>query len=76
MSDPAGHDDPECARDVRALTGSLLLGVVLGGAIGVTRYGLFTMGNVAMVGLGVIVSVSLHALVVALRPARDSKPAE
>lgn len=62
--------DPVAARDRRALTFSILLGVVLGALVGVPRYGLFSMGNVSMMGLGMILVVSIHAAVIAILPAR------
>jgi hypothetical protein len=66
------RDDPEDARAKRGLTFSILLGAALGGLVGVTRYGPLSMGNVAMIGLGIIVVVSAHAAVIALLPARGT----
>ena len=63
--------DPGDASDRRALTLSIVVGVILGALIGVPRYGLFSMGNVSMMGLGMIVTVSVHAAVIAILPARD-----
>jgi hypothetical protein len=63
--------DPIDARDKRALTLSIVVGVVLGALLGATRYGFFSMGNVACMGLGLIVVVSLHAAVIATLPRRE-----
>ncbi len=63
-------DDPNGPSDVRALRISFLLGVVAGLGHGIPRYGMFSIGNVGMVGLGIIVVVGLHAALIALLPPR------
>ncbi len=65
-------DDPNGPSDVRALRISFLLGVVAGLGHGIPRYGFFSIGNIAMVGLGIIVIVGLHAAVIALMPSRGT----
>lgn len=69
-------DDPNGPSDVRALRISFLLGVVAGLGHGVPRYGFFSIGNVGMVGLGIIVIVGLHALLIALMPPRGKGDAQ
>lgn len=64
--------DPNGPSDVRALRISFLLGVVAGLGHGIPRYGFFSIGNVGMVGLGIITIVGIHALVIALMPARGT----
>ena len=71
MSDALGEsDDPHAAADIRALRRSFLVGAVIGGLWGSCRYGFFSMQNVAMVGLGIITLVALHALWVGISPSR------
>ena len=59
----------DCGR--RGVTWSILLGIALGGAVGAPRYGIFSVGDVAMIGLGVIVCCGVYALIVAFGPARS-----
>lgn len=59
-------------RDVRNAKIAFWIGIVAGLGHGVPRYGLFRMETVAMMGLMVIVSVSLYAAIVALKPARKT----
>ena len=61
---------PEECRDLRAVKISFWLGVLAGAGHGIPRYGVFSIGNVGMIGLGIIVALGLHASVVALKPAR------
>lgn len=63
-------NDPHDASDVRALTISFVLGAIVGCMYGAFRYGLFSMQNLAMVGLGIITVVSLHAAWIGIRPSR------
>jgi hypothetical protein len=63
-------NDPHAAGDVRALRMSFLGGAVLGAIYGTSRYGFFTMQNIAMAGLGIITLVALHAAWIGIRPAR------
>ena len=63
-------NDPHAAADVRALRYSFLAGALIGGIYGSCRYGFFSMQNVAMIGLGIIVLVSFHAAWVGIRPSR------
>ena len=67
---PPETNDPHASSDVRKLRLSFTIGAVLGAILGTTRYGFFTMQNVAMVGLGIIVAVSCHAAWVGIRPSR------
>ena len=62
--------DPHAASDVRALKISFLTGAGLGCLYGASRYDFFSMQNVAMVGLGIITVVSLHAAWIGIRPSR------
>jgi hypothetical protein len=55
----------------KRITLAILLGIAIGAAHGIPRYGLFTLGNVAMMGLGIITTLGVYALIVALRPASD-----
>ncbi len=70
MSDTTPEDDARDRKDRRGLAIAFWVGVAVGAAHGIPRYGLFTISNVAMVGLGIIVSVGLYAAWIALRPAR------
>lgn len=63
-------NDPHAVSDVRALRFSFLGGAALGAIVGTSRYGFFTMQNVAMTGLGIITLVALHAAWIGLRPSR------
>lgn len=63
-------DDPNGPSDVRALRISFLLGTVAGLGHGIPRYGMFSIGNLGMVGIGIIVIVGLHAALIALMPSR------
>ncbi len=63
-------NDPHAAGDVRALRLSFYAGAILGGIYGSYLYGLFSMQNLAMVGLGIITTVSLHAAWIGIRPSR------
>ncbi len=62
--------DPHAAADVRALRISFLTGAVIGGVHGTIRYGFFMMQNIAMIGLGIITVVALHAAWIGIRPSR------
>ena len=71
MSDaPTEATDPHAASDVRALRISFLTGAVIGGVHGTIRYGFFMMQNLAMIGLGIITVVALHAAWIGIRPSR------
>ena len=72
MSD---SNDPACRKDCRIFTWSMVFGAIVGAALGIPRYGLFSMSNVAMIGLGMIVVVAVAAAVIALMPARPLPPA-
>ena len=63
---------PTDRRDRRLLLWSILGGVAIGAGHGVPMYGVFSVGNVAMMGLGVILVVGIVAGVVALLPARPA----
>ncbi len=69
MSDAA--EDPRRRKDRRALTISILLGLAIGAGHGIPRYGALSLSTVAMMGLGMILVVGIHAAVIALSPARD-----
>jgi hypothetical protein len=69
----AHENDPHRRKDVRSLAIAIVLGCAVGAAHGIPRYGLFSFGNLAMMGLLMITVVSLWAAVVALLP---SRPAE
>jgi hypothetical protein len=68
--DDATHDDPRDRKDRSLFTWSVIGGVVVGAAHGIPKYGVFSIGNVSLIGLGVIAVVGIVAGVVALLPAR------
>jgi hypothetical protein len=66
-------DDARARGDRRLFTWSVLAGVVVGAAHGIPKYGVFSIGNVTLIGLGVIAVVGVVAGVVALLPARPAE---
>jgi hypothetical protein len=71
--DAESADPATSRRDRRLFLGSVLGGVALGAGHGVPMYGVFSVGNVAMIGLGVILVLGVVAGVVALMPARPAE---
>jgi hypothetical protein len=71
--DDARPDDPRSRGDRRLFTLAVLGGVVIGAGHGIPRYGVFSVGNVALMGLGVIVVVGIVSGVIALLPARHAE---
>jgi hypothetical protein len=71
--DDAPENDPNARKDRRLFTLSVLAGVAVGAAHGIPAYGVFSVGNVALMGLGTIVVVGLVAGVIALLPARPAE---
>ena len=73
--DSTPKSDAECTlaegRDLRAVKISFWLGVIVGAGHGIPRYGVFSIGNLGMIGLGIIVALGIHASVVALKPAQS-----
>lgn len=67
-------NDPDCRKDRRIFGWSIVIGAIVGAGHGIPRYGVFTMQNLAMVGLGMIAVVGLAAAVIALLPARPLPP--
>lgn len=76
MQTPDAETDAVDRKDVRALKIAIWVGVAIGAGHGIPRYGLFSIGNLALIGLGVIVSVGFYAAWIALRPARPLTPAK
>jgi len=72
MSDD--RDDPETRTGRRILGWSFVVGAALGAAVGVPRYGPFSMSTVALVGLGIITVIAVSAAVIAILPARPAPP--
>jgi hypothetical protein len=66
-------EDPRRRKDKRALAISTLLGLAVGAGHGIPKYGVFHISTVAMMGLGMIVVVGIHAAIVALMPARPAE---
>ena len=74
MTQPTAPETPaETRRDIRGVRISIWVGVAIGLAHGIPRYGLLHMGTVALIGLMVILSVSIYAAIVALMPARPTE---
>ena len=46
---------------------TILIGTAIGAAHGIRWYGTFSVGNVAMIGLGVITACGVFAIIVAFR---------
>lgn len=46
---------------------TIVIGTVIGAAHGIRWYGTFSVGNAAMIGLGVIVACGVFAIIVACR---------
>ena len=77
MSDDAPTDvRPIDVRSKRGVTIAILAGVVVGAAHGIPRYGLFTFSNVAMIGLGIILTCGIYAIVVAVKPSTNGAPGD
>ena len=72
MSDD--RDDPETRTGRRILGWSFVVGAALGAAVGIPRYGPFSMSAVALVGLGIITVIAVSAAVIAVLPARPPPP--
>ena len=62
---------PIDVRSRRGVSFAIWLGAIAGGVWGSMRYGPFTFGNVALIGLGIIVGCAAYATVLALSPATD-----
>jgi hypothetical protein len=71
--DDAPPDDPRDRGDRRLFLWSVLGGIAVGAAHGIPKYGVFSIGNVALIGLGVIAVVGIVAGVIALLPARPAE---
>jgi hypothetical protein len=56
-------------RSRRGVSLAIWLGAIAGGVWGSMRYGPFTFGNVALIGLGIIVGCAVYAIALALSPA-------
>ena len=70
MSDDAPTEDRRRSKVGLAM----FLGAILGALWGVPRYGAFTFANVAVMGLGIIVTCAAYAIVIAIKPATDGGP--
>ena len=70
------RDDPDSRTGRRILGWSFVVGGALGAAVGIPRYGPFSMSTVALIGLGMILVIAVAAAVIAILPARPLPPTD
>jgi hypothetical protein len=62
------NDRPGDRAARRAITLCILVGAALGAVVGVPRYGSVSVGNAALMGLGVMIALAIYAGIVAITP--------